>query len=334
MKSGFIGIIGRPNVGKSTFLNAAIGVKVSIVTPKPQTTRDNIRGIYNENDMYIVFVDTPGIQKPKSALDQRMIKQSMQAINDCDCVLMVTEAGNRLNIHDKDRQLIDILKETKTPSILAINKIDTVSKGVLLPQIETYAAFGLFQEIVPISALKNDGVEDLIRTLGSYLPEGPAYYPEDMITDSPTEFIVAEVIREKAILHTREEVPYSVGVRVEDIQYKGKKLMVIRAVIVVERDSQKGIIIGKRGSMLKTIGSEARRELQWLLDKRIYLELFVKVVPNWTRTDRGLLRNVSVRPYRRSTSATWWMAISGLRSVQVPLPLIPSETWKEIPVTT
>ena len=290
MKSGFTGIIGRPNVGKSTFLNTAIGTKISIVTPKPQTTRDNIRGIYNENDLYIVFVDTPGIQKPKSALDQRMLKQSMQAINDCDCILMVTDVGKRLGIHERDRQIIEILRETKTPVILAINKIDTMSKAALLPQIEAYAKTNIFREIVPMSALKNDGVTEVINTLGKYLPEGPAYYPEDMITDSPTEFIVAEVIREKAVLHTREEVPYSVGVRVEEIPQKGRNLLVIRALIVVERDSQKGIIIGKRGSMLKTIGSEARRELQWLLGKKIYLELFVKVVPEWTKTDKGLLR--------------------------------------------
>lgn len=293
MKSGFVGIIGRPNVGKSTFLNAAIGSKISIVTSKPQTTRDNIRGIYSREGIYIVFVDTPGIQTPKSALDRRMIKQSMQALNDCDCLLITTEVNRHGNIFEKDRPIIELVKKTNTPAILAINKIDASSKAVLLPQMENYGKLECFKEIVPISALKNDGIEEVIATLGKYMQEGPMYYPKDQITDSPDSFIIAEVIREKAILHTHEEVPYSLGVKVEDIRKKGKKLLIIRALLVVERDSQKGIIIGKHGSMLKNIGMEARRELEWLLGKKVFLELFVKVVPNWTRTDKGLLRVLS-----------------------------------------
>jgi len=291
MKSGFVGIIGRPNVGKSTFLNAAIGTKISIVTSKPQTTRDNIRGIYSRDDIHIVFVDTPGIQTPKSALDRRMIKQSMQALNDCDCLLITTEVNRRGTIFERDKPIIDLVKKTNTPAILAINKIDASSKGAILPQMEAYSQIGCFKEIVPMSALKNDGVEEVIDTLGKYMQEGPMYYPKDQISDSPDHFIIAEVIREKAIQHTHEEVPYSLGVKVEDIQKKkGGKLLVIRALLVVERDSQKGIIIGKGGSMLKNIGMEARRELEWLMGKKIFLEIFVKVVPNWTKTDKGLSR--------------------------------------------
>jgi len=273
-----------------------MGEKVSIVTPKPQTTRDNIRGIYSKNDVHIVFVDTPGIQTPKSALDRRMIKQSMQALNDCDCLLVITEANRHGSVFEKDRPIIELIKKTKTPAILTINKIDTTSKRALLPQMESYGKIECFQEIVPISAIKNDGVEDVINTLGKYLQEGPMYYPEDVITDSPKDFIIAEVIREKAIMHTREEVPYSLGVKVENIRRKGKKgkkVMVISALLMVERPSQKGILIGKNGNMLKNIGMEARQELEWLMNTRIFLELIVKVVPNWTKTDKGLLRVLS-----------------------------------------
>ncbi len=277
-------------MGKSTFLNAALSSKVSIVTSKPQTTRDNIRGIYTTDDLHIVFVDTPGIQKPKSALDRRMAKQTIQALNDCDCLLMVTEANRGQGVSERDIPVIEQIKNADTPVILAINKIDTVSKGLLLPQIEAYADLNFFSELIPISALRNEGVQEVIETLGRYLQEGPMYYPKDMITDSPDHFIIAEVIREKAIMHTHDEVPYSLGVKVEEIRKKGKGVVVIRALVVVERDSQKAIVIGRHGSMLKKIGMDARRELEWLMGKRIFLELFVKVVPNWTKTDKGLSR--------------------------------------------
>ena len=290
MKSGFVGVVGRPNVGKSTLINAIVGHKVSIVTPKPQTTRDNIKGIYTKDDVHIVFTDTPGIHEASKALNRRMVKEAIAAMNDCDLVLMVTDVSEDQSNIQKDQMVIDLIKKTNVPKILAINKIDLIPKPQLLPQIEAYDKLNLFEEIVPISALNLDGLDELVNTIAKYLPEGPMYYPPEMITDRPLEFVIAEVLREKAIMALHQELPYSLGVKVTQIEEKGKDLLVIHATIVVERDGQKSIVIGKNGQMLKKIGMEARRELEWMLNKRIYLDLFVKVIRDWTKTDRGLQR--------------------------------------------
>ncbi|HHD11633.1 MAG TPA: GTPase Era [Deltaproteobacteria bacterium] len=292
-RSGFISIIGRPNVGKSTLLNAFLGEKLSIVSPKPQTTRNVVRGIKTGEDYQIIFLDTPGMHRAKGMLNEFMVSEALNAIKDTDGVLYMVEAGSP-PVAD-DRFIMGHLKVVNCPVILAINKIDLVKKHELLPLIKEYSELFPFKEIVPVSALTGDGLDELLRVLKGILPEGPMYFPEDLLTDQPERFIVSEVIREKVFLFTREEIPYSVAVHVESFKEdKDRNLVVIGAVITVERPSQKAIIIGKGGSMLKKIGTAAREDIERFLGCRVYLELFVRVEKNWTK-NRRLLKEFGYR---------------------------------------
>lgn len=284
-KSGFIAIIGRPNVGKSTFLNAVLGEKVAIVSDKPQTTRNRMRGFKNLPDAQIIFVDTPGIHTRGGLLNEFMVKEATGALTDVDGVLFMVDASD---VPGKDEALIiENLEKVKAPVILVLNKIDAMERDRLLPRISSYSKRFSFKEIVPISALNGDGIDALQGAIVKMLPEGPRYFPDDILTDELERVIVAEMIREKIFRFTKEEIPYSVAVVVEEFK-EDKKLVSIKAVINVERDSQKGIIIGKKGAMLKRIGTAARGDIEGLLGGKVYLELFVKVTKDWTRNKRAL----------------------------------------------
>jgi GTP-binding protein Era len=277
--SGFVSIIGRPNVGKSTLLNSIIGEKIVITSDKPQTTRNRIQGIHNVPDGQIVFIDTPGIHSGRSRLNKSMDEVARSSISGVDLLLLVVEATTPV-----DPSFInDVLAKVKIPVVLVINKIDLLSDKVLvLKKISDWAALFPFTEIVPVSAGRNDGVEHLVNVVSGYLPEGPAMFPDDILTDMPEKFIVAEMIREKVFRLTRDEIPYSTAVVVESFVERPNGVIAISAAIMIERDTQKGIIIGAKGEMLKKIGSQARQDIERLLDTRIFLELFVKVVENWS----------------------------------------------------
>jgi GTP-binding protein Era len=280
-RSGFVSIIGRPNVGKSTLLNRMLGEKVVITSDKPQTTRNRIKGIYNIPGAQIVFIDTPGIHRAKSLLNRYMVDEALASIKEVDLILFLVEADAAAE--DRDREILELLGGVTTPVILVLNKIDLVAKERLLEKIAGYARLYPFKEIVPVSAVTGDGVEPLVECAYAYLPEGPLYFPDDILSDVPERFIAAEIIREKIFLLTRDEVPYSTAVVVES--FKEKKdgaLVAITAVINVERESQKGIIIGKKGAMLKRVGSAARRDIEALLDTQVFLELFVRVRRDWS----------------------------------------------------
>lgn len=278
-KSGFVSIVGRPNVGKSTFLNRIVGQKIAIMSDKPQTTRNKIQGVVTTDDSQIVFIDTPGIHKPKHALGDFMNKMAKQTIPDVDVVLFMINANEKIG--PGDRFVIDLLSRTKSPVFLVINKIDLIHPDELLPIIETYQAEFDFAEIVPISALQGNNIERLFDVLKTYIPEGPQYYPDDQVTDHPERFIMAELIREKVLHFTHEEVPHSVAVTIEKIERDDNGKVHVMANIIVERNSQKGILIGKQGAMMKQIGTGARREIERLLGSKVYLELWVKVQKDW-----------------------------------------------------
>lgn len=277
--SGFVSIIGRPNVGKSTLLNSIIGEKIVITSDKPQTTRNRIQGIHNIPGGQIVFIDTPGIHSGSSRLNRSMVDVARSAISGVDLLMLVVEATGAA-----DPAFIgDVLGKVKIPVVLVINKIDLLSdKNMILKKIADWAALYPFKEIVPISAGRNDGVDHLVAVVSGYLPEGAAMFPDDILTDMPEKFIVAEMIREKVFRLTRDEVPYSTAVVVESFIERENGVIAISAAIMLERDTQKGIIIGAKGEMLKKIGSQARQDIERLLGTRIYLELFVKVVENWS----------------------------------------------------
>jgi GTP-binding protein Era len=278
-KSGFVSIIGRPNVGKSTLLNAILGEKIVITSDKPQTTRNRIQGIHNIPSGQIVFIDTPGIHTGRSRLNKSMVDVARSAISGVDLLLLVVEATSAADadfVHD-------ILKRVTIPVLLVINKIDLLSdKNQVLKKIADWAALHPFKEIVPISAGRNDGVEHLVSIISGYLPEGEAMFPDDILTDMPEKFIVAEMIREKVFRLTRDEIPYSTAVVVESFIERENGVIVISAAIMLERATQKGIVIGHNGEMLKKIGSQARADIERMLGTRIFLELFVKVVENWS----------------------------------------------------
>ncbi|MBI4949167.1 MAG: GTPase Era [Deltaproteobacteria bacterium] len=285
-RSGFVSIIGRPNAGKSTLLNSILGEKVSIVSPKPQTTRNVIRGIKNIEERQIVFLDTPGIHKGRGLLNEFMVKEALQSLRDVDAVIYLVEAGR---ISGDDRFIIEGLKKLNCPVILGINKMDTIDKREALPLIDTFSKLFPFKDIVPISALKGDGVDILIQIVSGLLPEGPKYFPDDILTDQPERFVVAEIVREKVFRFTHEEVPYSTAVAVERFEEKkGGSLVSISATITIERDSQKPIVIGKKGVMLKKIGTAAREDIEKLLGARVFLELFVRVQEEWTKKPGAL----------------------------------------------
>ena len=288
-KSGFISIIGRPNVGKSTLLNLLLGEKIAIVSDKPQTTRNRILGIKNHPAGQIIFLDTPGIHRAQSRLSRSMVKVALATYSEVDGVCFMIEADRSDN--DENDFILETLTKIEKPVFLVINKIDLVPKSDLLPIMERYSRLRSFEQIIPISALLGDGVETFVDELLKILPEGPRLFPEDMITDLPERFLVAELIREKVFQLTQEEIPYATAVVVEDFREREEKnLIVIRATIQVERESQKGILIGKRGRMLKEIGRLAREEIEALLGARVFLELWVKEEKSWREDPQALRR--------------------------------------------
>jgi len=286
-KSGFIGIIGRPNAGKSTLFNAVIGDKISIITDKPQTTRNKITGIKNFPDAQLIFLDTPGMHEPKTAMNRAMVQTTRETIGSVDVLLMLIEANT--NVHPHDLFLIESLVQVKVPVFLVINKIDLIEKKLLLPLIDKFRNLYNFSEIIPISALKGNGIENLLNAIVAILPEGPKYYPDEIITDATERFIAAEFIREKITLFTQQEVPYSAAVEIDLFKEdEAKNLIRISATINVEKDSQKAIMIGKKGAMLKKIGTQSRLEMEKLFGAKVYLELYVKVKKEWTGSDKML----------------------------------------------
>ncbi|WP_062571551.1 GTPase Era [Peptoniphilus sp. DNF00840] len=290
-KSGYVSVIGRPNVGKSTLLNAIIGEKISAISSKPQTTRQNITFIHTDEDAQIIFLDTPGIQKPKNKLGEFMLTESKEGIEDSDVITYIVDTSKKIG--RAERSIIDILKEYKgkLPIILLINKVDTIRKDELLEIISMYAEEEIFDEIIPISAMKNNGVDIYLVSLKKYLKAGPMYYPEDMITDKNERFIVAEIIREKGLMYLNEEVPHGLAISIEKFKKREDKNMYdIDANIYVERDTHKGILIGKNGSMLKRIGTEAREDAERLLDAKVNLQIWVKVEKNWRDRDNLVKR--------------------------------------------
>ena len=278
LKSGFVSVVGRPNVGKSTLVNAIVGSKVSIVSFKPQTTRDVIRGIYNDEDSQIIFTDTPGIHKPEDSLGDIMNQNATIAAHDTDLILMLVDISKESNASDK--YVIERIKNVGCPIILVMNKIDTKSKLELIPIVTHYASLGVFADIIPISALKETNLQELIKLIKSYLPEGPRYYPVTMVSDHPKTFSIAETVREKIFLNLSEEIPYSIGVYTEEINETEDKLKA-RIIVLVSRDSQKGIIIGDKGLMLKKIVKQAKEDLTKQVKKQVVLDVYVRVQKNW-----------------------------------------------------
>lgn len=278
-KSGFVAIVGRPNVGKSTLLNRVVGQKIAIMSDKAQTTRNKIQGVYTTDDAQLIFIDTPGIHKPKHRLGDFMVETAYSALREVDVTLFMISADQKRG--KGDDFIIDRLRQSQMPVFLVINKIDKVHPDALLAIIEDYSSQMDFAEIVPISATEGNNFETLMKLLVDEMPEGPQYFPEDQITDHPEYFIVSELVREKVLLLTRDEVPHSVAVVVDSMKRDHNDKVHIQATIIVERDSQKGIIIGKGGKMLKQIGTKARLDIEHLLDDKVFLELWVKVQKDW-----------------------------------------------------
>lgn len=289
IKSGFISIIGRPNVGKSTLLNQFVGHKIAIVSDKPQTTRNRILGILTTEDAQAVFIDTPGIHKPRHKLGAYMTRLAQKTLEEVDLVLYVVDAS--IPPGGGEEYILDQLQDIKTPVLLVLNKIDLIKKPELLPVIDWFQKRYSFQEIVPVSALNGENLEQLKMLITANLTEGPFFYPAEMVTDQPEVFVAGEIIREKVLHLTREEIPHAVAVVIEQMQQRPNGVLYIAGVIYVERDSQKGIIIGKKGGMLKEIGKLARQELEAIFGSRVYLELWVKVKKDW-RDDEQILRSL------------------------------------------
>ncbi len=286
-KSGFATIIGRPNVGKSTLLNRVIGEKIAIISDKPQTTRNKIQCVYTEKDFQIVFLDTPGIHKPKNKLGDYMVKVAENTLKEVDIILWLVDES--LKIGPGDKYILDQIKDISTPKILVLNKIDKISQEEVNQIISNYKEFDIFEDIIPISAIHGSGVGKLMKTIKHHMPEGPQYFPEDMITDQPERLIIAEIIREKALHYLDQEVPHGIAVDIELIKPRQNNDIVdISATIYCERESHKGIIIGKNGRKLKGIGKSARVDIQRLLGSKVFLELWVKVNKNWREKEKIL----------------------------------------------
>jgi GTP-binding protein Era len=287
--SGFVALIGRPNVGKSTLMNCLIGEKIAITSHKPQTTRNKITSILTKEDFQCVFLDTPGIHKPKHKLGEFMVRSAENTFNEVDLVLMLIEPTEK--VVEMDQYVIDRLENVKTPVVLVINKIDTIERERLLEIIETYRKLYSFIEVVPISAMKGSNTQELMQVIKKYLPEGPQYFPGDMITDQPERQLASEIIREKALYLLQDEIPHGIAVEIMSMKKRQDQNMVdVEATIYCEKDSHKGMIIGKQGTMLKKIGSQARRDMERLLGSSIYLQLWVKVKKDWRDSD-FLLKN-------------------------------------------
>jgi GTP-binding protein Era len=298
-RSGFVCILGRPNAGKSTLLNGLVGEKLAIISPKPQTTRNRIQGIVNipkskgQSGAQIVLIDTPGVHKPDSSLGRKMMVEVREALEGCDVVLLIMDSTRKLD--PRDEFAIQMLRHSTTKVCLILNKVDLLrgGKAHLLPLIEQYKKLHSFYEIIPISALKRDGLEILIKAVTSALPVGSPLFPDDQITDQPARFMAGEIVRERVLVETEEELPYATTVIVDSFE-EGAKLTRIAATIYCEREGQKGILIGKKGQMLKRIGTSARLQLERMLDTKVFLELYVKVEPNW-RESRGFVEDLDWR---------------------------------------
>ena len=291
-KSGFVSIIGRPNVGKSTLLNRIVGQKVAIMSDVPQTTRNKIQGVVTSDDSQIVFIDTPGIHKPQTRLNDFMLKSAYSTFNEVDLVLFMVNAAEKRGAGDNF--ILEKLKNLRTPKLLVINKIDQVKPEELLKIIMDYTSDNEFNEVIPISAIQGNNVDEMMVTIKKYMPEGPQFYPDDQVTDHPEYFVVSEFIREKILQLTKEEVPHSVAVVVESMLRNEDDKVHVHATIIVDRTSQKGIIIGKGGKMLKEIGVRARRDIEAMLGDKIYLELWVKVQKDW-RDKQSYLQDYGYR---------------------------------------
>ncbi|WP_028307592.1 GTPase Era [Desulfitibacter alkalitolerans] len=289
MKSGFVAIVGRPNVGKSTLMNALIGKKVAIMSDKPQTTRNKITGVMTRPELQVIFIDTPGIHKPKTKLGEVMVGLTERSLKEVDLILYIVDAG--AEIGRGDDFINQILINSKLPIIIALNKIDNLKEEEILGKILNWQSTGVSDLIIPISALKSINLERLVEVLGNHLEEGPQYYPEDMVTDQPENMVVAEIIREKVLHLTRDEIPHSTAVVLDAMEERDNNMIYIDAIIYLERDSQKGIVIGKGGAMLKQIGQSAREEIEGLLNAKIYLDIRVKVKKNW-RKEASHLKNM------------------------------------------
>lgn len=285
MKSGFVSLVGRPNVGKSTLINTLVGYKIAITSNKAQTTRNMIQGIYNDNDTQIVFVDTPGIHKPKHKLGQRLNEEAYYSIDDVDIILFLVDVTAPFG--KGDNFVLEKIKEANKPTFLVLNKVDKIAKDKLLELIMNYKDLYDFKEIVPISALKDKNVDELIKTLKNYLPDNVKYFPDEDLTNTTIEFRAAELIREKVLRLTHEEVPHAVTCVIEEYIDKEDKA-IINATIIVERDSLKSIIIGRGGAMLKEIGSKARQDIEDMIGKKVFLELYVKTIKNWRDKEKYL----------------------------------------------
>ena len=289
MRSGLCALVGRPNVGKSTLLNAMVGQKVAITAAVPQTTRTAIRGVLHREDLQIVFVDTPGMHKPKTLLGSRLNEVARDTLSGVDVILFLVDG--RAGLGSGDRFIAELLRDVQTPTFALVNKVDLYSKAKVLPQLQQVAAMGDWDEIMPISATAGDNVAELIDLIAARLPEGPPYFPEGQVTDQTQEQLFAELIREKAIRLMSEEVPHSIAVAIEEIgPGESEGVVAVTATLFVERDSQKGIVIGKGGAVLRNIGSDAREEMQAILGTRVYLDLRVKLFKEWQRDPRKLER--------------------------------------------
>lgn len=291
-KSGFVAVVGRPNVGKSTLINALIGDKIVIVSDKAQTTRNRIICVYTDQEKQIVFMDTPGIHKPKHKLGEFMVTAAVDSLKEVEAVLFLVAANEKRG--PGDNFIIEQLQKVKIPVYLCINKIDTLTKEDLLKVIVSYQDAYPFAGVIPISALEKENLDVLLDELTSKLPEGPQYFPEDMITDQPERLLISDMIREKILLTTRDEVPHSIAVEVEEMKTRDDGTTYIRATIFVERDSQKGIIIGNKGAMLKQLGAQSRLDIQRLLGTKVYLDLWVKVKKDW-RNKSGMLSELGYK---------------------------------------
>lgn len=278
-RSGFVSIIGRPNVGKSTFVNRVIGHKIAIMSDKAQTTRNKIQGVMTRDDAQIIFIDTPGIHKPKHKLGDYMMRVAKNTLSEIDAIMFMVNVNE--DIGRGDEYIMEMLKNVKTPIFLVLNKIDLVHPDTLMPKIEQYQSYMDFTDIIPISALEGLNVDHFIDVLKSFLPEGPKYYPDNQISDHPEQFVVSEIIREKILHLTSEEIPHAIGVNVDRMIKEDEDRVRIETTIYVERDSQKGIVIGKGGKKLKEVGKRARRDIEMLLGSKVYLELWVKVQRDW-----------------------------------------------------